>query len=369
MISVACIGTTATATVESAILGYETVRHAQCELLISAEETTQRCNKCSTYRNTLYSMISRAKYSANDCTKPSSHTNYRFMSKSELSERLHNLHSQSRKDHLNICHLKERLEQFLDNKPSVTLDEELHQDIKAIMEENSTNVNLPPNSLQKIFWEQQQQAAALKNSKSMRWHPLMVKWCLYLRHLSSHAYEFVRSSCGLKLPSQRTLRDYTYFYNATTGFSDSVDKHLQATANLNADHEKYIALIIDEVHIKEDLVYDKHSKQLIGFVNLGSTNDQLLAFEKSLTDSPKTELATSMLVVLVRGLFSKLEFPYAQFSTNDTTGDLLFDPIWESVLRLEWCGFHVLAITADGAAPNRRFFRIHDPKAHFINKY
>ena len=73
-------------------------------------------------------------------------------------------------------------------------------------------------------------------------------------------------------------------------------------------------------------MYDKHSKQLIGFVNLGSTNDQLLAFEKSLTDSPKTELATSMLVVLVRGLFSKLEFPYAQFSTNDTTGDLFFDP-------------------------------------------
>ena len=36
------------------------------------------------------------------------------------------------------------------------------------------------------------------------------------------------------------------------------------------------------MHIKHDLVYDKHSGSLIGFVDLGSTNNQILEFEKTL---------------------------------------------------------------------------------------
>ena len=38
----------------------------------------------------------------------------------------------------------------------------------------------------------------------------LVRWCLYLRHLSSGGYELLRSSGILTLPSQRTLRDYIY---------------------------------------------------------------------------------------------------------------------------------------------------------------
>ena len=33
---------------------------------------------------------------------------------------------------------------------------------------------------------------------------------------------------------------------------------------------------MDEVHIKDDLVYDKHTWQVIGFQNLGDINDHLL---------------------------------------------------------------------------------------------
>ena len=40
--------------------------------------------------------------------------------------------------------------------------------------------------------------------------------------------------------------------------------------------------MIDEAHIKEDLVYDKHEGALIGFVNLGETNNHLMEYEASL---------------------------------------------------------------------------------------
>ena len=42
------------------------------------------------------------------------------------------------------------------------------------------------------------------------------------------------------------------------------------------DWEKCVTLLIDEMYIKEDLVYDKVSGALIGFTFLGDTNEHLL---------------------------------------------------------------------------------------------
>ena len=114
------------------------------------------------------------------------------------------------------------------------------------------------------------------------------------------------------------------------------------------------------MHIKNDLVYDKHEASLIGFVNLGKTNNQLLEFEEALL-SEKTELplASSMLVLMVRGLFCQLNYPYAQFVCNDISGALMFEPVWEAISRLERLGFYVLGVTCDGASPNRRLWKLH----------
>ena len=52
-------------------------------------------------------------------------------------------------------------------------------------------------------------------------------------------------------------------------------------------------------------------------------------------ESGEPVLAKSMLVLMVRGLFRNLNFPYARFACTDLTGDLLVDPIWEAIARLE----------------------------------
>ena len=71
----------------------------------------------------------------------------------------------------------------------------------------------------------------------------------------------LRESGVVKLPSQRTLRDYTYYTETKCGFSDDVDQQLVEVANLNTceEKDKYAIILMDEMHIKEDLVYDKHS--------------------------------------------------------------------------------------------------------------
>jgi len=77
-----------------------------------------------------------------------------------------------------------------------------------------------------------------------------------LHHLSgSSAYEMLRESGVIMLPSQRTLRDYTYYTKNACGLSEDVDRQLMEVANFQscAEHEKYVVLLMDEMHIKEDL--------------------------------------------------------------------------------------------------------------------
>ena len=100
-------------------------------------------------------------------------------------------------------------------------------------------------------------AASKTDSRGMRWHPLMIRWCIYLRHQSQAAYETLRQSKCISLPSQRTLRDYTHHIRPTNGFSAEVDMQLCQAANLKSSKkiDQYVILILDEMHIKESLVY------------------------------------------------------------------------------------------------------------------
>ncbi len=136
----------------------------------------------------------------------------------------------------------------------------------------------PEGSFQRIFWEEQKKAVQCKDPRQVRWHPLIIKWCLYLRHRSSGAYETLRNSGVLRLPSQRTLRDYTHYIRAHVGFSSEVDKELLRVAEYRElqEWQKCVVLLIDEMHLKEDLVYDKVTGALIGFTSLGDTNEHFL---------------------------------------------------------------------------------------------
>ena len=228
----------------------------------------------------------------------------------------------------------------------VQLDEEAHKGLQQIMAAESKRMaESLPNSFQKLFWQQQNEAASKSSAKGMRWHPLMIKWCLYLRHRSSGAYDLLRESGCLKLPSQRTLRDYTHFVKAATGFSTEVDEMIAQAANIDEceEYQRYVLLILDEMHIREDLVYDKYSGELVGFTNLGDINRHLVDFEQSISGDrqPSQPLVSTMMVFMVRGLFTKLQFAYAQFPCGSITGDLLFGPLWEAVYRLERWGFKV----------------------------
>ncbi len=54
------------------------------------------------------------------------------------------------------------------------------------------------------------------------------------------------------------------------------------------------------------------------------------------------------MVFVVRGLFNSLEFLYAQFPCAEVSGELLYDPFWEAVQRVENCGLKVHYVSIVG---------------------
>jgi hypothetical protein len=257
-----------------------------------------------------------------------------------------NLHRSLRKSDKEVQYLKEQLQKVVEAK-SIPVDDGMSDDLQAVMKDENTNItqHFPEGSFCRLFWQQQLTAASKKDKRGMHWHPLMVKWCLYLRHKSSGAYEHLRDSGCISLPSQRTLRDYTHYVSASVGFSDEVDVQLGRAAKIESceEYQKCVIMLMDEMYVKDELVYDKHTGHVMGFVNLGDINSHLLAFEQSISQgsTPPPSLATTVMVFMVQGLLSPLSFPYVQFPCHKVTGQLLFDPFWKAIFRLERLGLKV----------------------------
>ena len=180
-----------------------------------------------------------------------------------------------------------------------------------------------------------------------------------LKLASSAAYRTLKDTGFIVLPSDRTLRDYTHVFEACVGIQAEVTDQLVDEAKLDSleDFQKCICVVFDEVKVKEGLVFDKHSGEIIGFTDLGEANNDIEILEREIDQPPK--LAKSMLVFMVRGIFTKLTFPYAQFSCDSLDARKLYPIVWDVVRSLELAGFKVVCLTADGASCNRAFFKMH----------
>ena len=65
---------------------------------------------------------------------------------------------------------------------------------------------------------------------------------------------------------------------------------------------------MDEIEIQEDLVWDKHTGDLIGYVNLGDSQLNFATLKKS------DDIASHVLVFLLRSIVNPLKFTLANFA-------------------------------------------------------
>ena len=209
------------------------------------------CSRCRQYRNNLRALVSRSEKQPereSDSTDPSSHTPFRHLNSPEKAIRYQREHALRRSCQRQIAHLSDKLDQ----QRGFVEDVALHDDLSQIVAENAQVMadSLPSGTFARIFWDSQKKAATLKDAWQMRWDPIMVRCCLYLRHLSSSAYETLRDTGTIRLPSQKTLRDYTHHTKVTVGFSKEVDKQLQVATKMSSCPEREKCVIMRCICVK-----------------------------------------------------------------------------------------------------------------------
>ena len=344
----------------------KTVRPKLCHMIVQSG----RCSSCTQARQSILQRYNRWKTQQETTptrhTASSSHTNLRYMASPLARQRLQNVQKELRAARNKLSRLESKISQQIGTS-GVNVSSETHEDLKALAEELAAKVRdeHSETSFQRLFWEQQLRASQVKNHRQMRWHPTMIRWSLYLKSKSTTAYDALRKV--IKLPSGRTLRDYTHLYDPKLGFQTEVDQQLYEDLKVDelAEWQKHIGLVFDEMKIKEGIVYDKHCCEILGFINLGGVTNQLLEFEK-LCDGEDASyippVAKYICCFMIRGIFMNINFPYAQFATTSISSDELFPLIWEAIKRLEVMGLKVMFLTGDGASSNRKFFNMHQDK-------
>lgn len=309
-------------------------RSEHCELLCSSETTCSNCIQA----------LRRSK-------KPSSENPIPLKEKAPLSKASKNrLIATIQKQRVVCKELEGRITQLEKEiaTNSIPINETLEKDILTILASNSDE--LTPHM--KVFWEQQQKLLGMP-SFGRRYHPHIIRFCLSLHAKSPAGYRELRDSGVLILPSEKTLRDYRNFFKPKAGFNFDNIERLKNQTNQYFDFRRYVVLAFDEMKIQSKLVFDKHSNELIGFVDLG---------EKELTDSAfgSHEIATHVLVFFVRGVATDLKYVLGYFFTKDLTAYQITVLFWKAVSALELvCNLWVCATVCDGASPNRGFFQLH----------
>ena len=234
-------------------------------------------------------------------------------------------------------------------KSSVEVDHQLSEDFTDIL--SKSGKKLTP--FMELFWQQQKKLMG-HSSTGVRFHPMIIRYCLSLAMKSPSCYEELRRSGILVLPSQRTLKDYRNCIRPKAGFQEEVIEELKEMTNSYFDVQRYIVVLFDEMKVNSNLVFDKTSGELIGYLDLGDSDLNFGTLDKV------DKIASHALLFFIRGVCTELKFSLAYFATSGITSYQLMPLFWEAVFVLEKvCNLWVIASTCDGASPNRRFYRMH----------
>ena len=158
---------------------------------------------------------------------------------------------------------------------NVNVDNTLSNDFMNVLFENGSKVS----PFMNIFWQQQTKLFKCSD-KGARYHPVIIRFILFLASKSKSCYEELRNRNILRLPSTRTLRDYKHFITPHTGFQEKVIQELQLQTNSYSDLQRYVVLLFNKMKINSNLVFDKNSGELIGFVDLGDPDINFATLEK-----------------------------------------------------------------------------------------
>ena len=166
-----------------------------------------------------------------------------------------------------------------------------------------------------------------------------------------------------------TLNKYSNFTQPQTGFNPDILKELVLDGGLEKlpEYKKNVVICYDEMKIKSNLVYSRTSGKMVGFTEMGNINGEFKTFQEKLerqqsAEKLDRELASHVIVFMVRDIFSNLSHPFAFFESTGFTASQLYPCTIEATKVLTCLGFHVRAYVSGGASPNQKFYKIISPE-------
>lgn len=111
------------------------------------------------------------------------------------------------------------------------------------------------------------------------------------------------------------------------------------------DDEQQFSLCIDEMSVKNGLVFNKHTRALVGFTDLTSVNSD---FRKLTSHSGVIELtlADKVLVFMAWAIFrASISYPIAHYPSSHLFGSKLYPLVWEAIEALKFYKLPVISIT------------------------
>ena len=343
---------------------YMYIRHSNCCLI---SNDGKMCENCLSYRNSIYQFRPKTgdeePQKKKSRTDPSSKTNYKYLTREELIERLNNIQKEKKEIIRKLTKSLKAVRKSI-SKEGVNVENDQHQLFQQTI--NNHEQPFDEQSPQGLLWQEQKHQASLKDSRGMRWHPLIIRWCLSIHYASEKAYKQLKSKKldFLRLPHINTLRRYSQFTTPSAGFNPDVIKQLIKQSNLSElkPYQKCVAISFDEMQIKSDLVYRKSTGQMIGFTDMGDINEEFRIFQNNIENSEEKSIlrdfATHVIVYMARGIFTDLQYPFGYYASTGMTSAQLYPCTMEAVRVLSSIGFDVRALVSDGASPNRKFYKM-----------
>ena len=163
---------------------------------------------------------------------------------------------------------------------------------------------------------------------------MIVNYCLAIASKSSAVckelqYDSKKGTAVLVLPSQRRLRDCKTYIRPEREFNHYLVKELTEKTKSFMAIERYIVIAFDEVKVQEDLLWDKTTGESIGFIDLGDIDLNYASLQNA------QQLATHILVFMVKSIANFLLYSFATFATNALTSYQLYPVFWKAVSILE----------------------------------
>ena len=264
-----------------------------------------------------------------------------------------------------ICRSCQQMNLTLKQVPEVQshVPPEVHSDASRDISGNLTKIfpHASPEFVELLLLQHNIQETA--KPTGYRWTSEIISLCLTIFTRSPQAYNDLRNSGMLILPTPNHLSLYKNAVNTDSGINPALIQWMYKSAidNKLPSHGWHGGLVIDEMKIQEDLQMVRSSKDLkmVGFVDMGQEANLLQQLKSGTSDKQLADHVFQIQFIGATGF--RFFCGYLPTRSTASATDIHIN-LWNAVELIESHGFVIDYVGMDGGETNRQFISLNFPR-------